>query len=115
MAYLIKHCYEPCDSLSKNKIKQRELTIKALTEIKSNCSIVKNTGEFSGFYYIEFKENISEKLILELINMICCKEVGNIIFVNKCGNHLKLKIPLIVQEEQIDFMLNFIKTVLSEL
>jgi len=83
MAYMIKHNYEPCESLLKNKIKQRELVAKALLEIKNTCFIVKNTGEIGDFHYIEFKKEVDEKWILKLINMVCCKAVGKAIYIEE--------------------------------
>lgn len=115
MAYMIKHNYEPSEGLLKNKIKQRELVEKALIEIKNTCFIVKNTGEIGDFHYIEFKKEVDEKLILRLINMVCCKEVGNAIYLKEGNKFLKLKIPLIVSEEEIDFILSNIKKGIWEL
>lgn len=115
MAYMIKHNYEPCESLLKNKIKQRELVEKALIEIKNTCFIVKNTGEIGDFHYIEFKKQVDEKWILKLINMVCCKAVGKAIYLKESNTALKLKIPLIVSEEELSFMLNYIKRGIREL
>ena len=115
MAYMIKDNYEPCDNLMDNKIRQKEVLNKALMHFKNKYTIVKNIGEIEGFFYIEFQEYIDDNQILKLKDKISSGTIGKLVYLSQNNSELKLRIPIILEKEQVCYILNSITMELKDL